>query len=128
MTGCAVSGISAPAFRFGRHPRTDAVQNTTEDDRVVLWLTMFAGLAVSVFVFAIGSGVGFQNSIGNLSGIVAPALTGFLVDRNGNFGAAFGIAAGVALFGVLCWSVLLGRIEMVDWQADRRDLSRAVAG
>ncbi len=68
---------------------------------------------------AAGRWIGFQNSVGNLSGIVAPALTGFLVDRNGNFGAAFGIAAGVALFGVLCWSVLLGRIEMVDWGSDR---------
>jgi len=68
---------------------------------------------------AAGRWIGFQNCIGNLSGIIAPALTGFLVDRNGNFGAAFGIAAGIALFGVLCWSVLLGRIEAVDWEPAR---------
>ena len=65
---------------------------------------------------AAGRWIGFQNCIGNLAGIIAPALTGFLVDRLGSFGAAFGIAAGVALFGALCWSVLLGRIEMVDWR------------
>ncbi len=68
---------------------------------------------------AAGRWIGFQNCIGNLSGIIAPALTGWLVDRNGNFGAAFAIAAGVALFGVLCWSLLLGRIEMVDWSRGR---------
>jgi MFS family permease len=65
---------------------------------------------------AAGRWVGFQNCIGNLAGIIAPALTGFLVDRSDNFNAAFGIAAGVALFGVLCWSVLLGRIEVVAWE------------
>jgi MFS transporter, ACS family, D-galactonate transporter len=34
---------------------------------------------------AAGRWTGVQNSIGNLAGWVAPALTGFLVDRTGRF-------------------------------------------
>ncbi|MBY0582863.1 MAG: MFS transporter [Sphingomonas sp.] len=64
---------------------------------------------------ASGTWIGFQNCVGNFSGIVAPALTGWLVDHAGGFGAAFGVAAAVALFGVLCWGVLIGRIEPVRW-------------
>lgn len=64
---------------------------------------------------ASGKWIGFQNCVGNVSGIVAPALTGWLVDYAGGFGAAFGVAAAVALFGVLCWGVLIGRIEPVRW-------------
>ncbi len=65
---------------------------------------------------ASGKRVGFQNAVGNLAGIVAPALTGWLVDQNGNFGAAFAIAAGISLFGALCWGVLVGRIAPLAWR------------
>jgi MFS family permease len=64
---------------------------------------------------AAGKWIGFQNCIGNISGIVAPALTGWLVDRGGGFGSAFAVAAGVALFGVVCWGILIGRVEPIRW-------------
>jgi MFS family permease len=50
-----------------------------------------------------GRWVGMQNCIANCSGIVAPALTGFLVQRTGHFSAAFAFAAAVAAVGVLAW-------------------------
>jgi cyanate permease len=64
---------------------------------------------------AAGKWIGFQNSIANLAGISAPALTGFLVDRNGNFVAAFAVAAGVSVFGAICWGLIIKRIECEDW-------------
>jgi MFS family permease len=64
---------------------------------------------------AAGKWIGFQNFIGNLAGIVAPALTGFLVDYTGGYGAAFGVAAGVSVLGALCWAGVVQRIEAVNW-------------
>jgi MFS family permease len=64
---------------------------------------------------AAGQWMGVQNLIGNLSGVVAPVVTGFVVDRTGEFFWAFTIAAGVALLGSLAFGVLIPRIEPVVW-------------
>jgi len=62
-----------------------------------------------------GKWIAVQNCIGNAAGIVAPAITGFLVDRTGQFAPAFLIAGAIALLGVLAWGVIVGDIEQVDW-------------
>ena len=49
----------------------------------------------------IGRVVGYQNTIGNIAGICAPLLTGLLVGRDKNFGAAI-LLAGISL---LCGSL-----------------------
>lgn len=64
---------------------------------------------------AAGKWIGFQNAVGNAAGIAAPLLAGWLVDRAGDFTAAFLVAAAISLFGAFCWSVLIGRIEPLDW-------------
>lgn len=64
---------------------------------------------------AAGQWMGVQNLIGNLSGVVAPVVTGFVVDRTGEFVWAFVIAAGVALLGSLAFGVWIPRIEPVVW-------------
>jgi ACS family D-galactonate transporter-like MFS transporter len=64
---------------------------------------------------AAGRWTGMQNCIGNLSGIVAPALTGFVIDRTGQFFWPFAIAAGVCLVGALCYGFVLGPVEQVTW-------------
>ena len=48
---------------------------------------------------AAGRWTGFQNFVGNLAGIVAPWLTGFVLERTGHFSWAFVIMTGVALSG-----------------------------
>jgi len=51
-----------------------------------------------------GRWVGMQNCVANIAGIVAPMLTGLLVQRTGHFSAALTLAAGVTAVGVLAWT------------------------
>ena len=64
---------------------------------------------------AAGKWMGVQNCLGNLAGIFAPIITGYVVDRTGTFGLAFAIAAGVSLAGILGWAVIIRRVEAIDW-------------
>jgi sugar phosphate permease len=65
---------------------------------------------------AAGRWAGSQNFIGNLSGAVAPALTGVFVDRTGHFLWPFLITGAVAWSGAAVWTFLLGPIEPVVWK------------
>jgi MFS transporter, ACS family, D-galactonate transporter len=65
---------------------------------------------------AAGRWAGSQNFIGNVSGVVAPALTGILVDRTGHFFWPFVITGAVAWLGASVWAFLLGPIEPVVWK------------
>ncbi|HVM74473.1 MAG TPA: MFS transporter [Candidatus Saccharimonadales bacterium] len=65
---------------------------------------------------ATGRWTGFQNFFGNLAGILAPAVTGFVLQRTGHFYWAFVIVAAVALAGTACWFFLIGPIAPVAWR------------
>jgi sugar phosphate permease len=62
---------------------------------------------------AAGTWVGVQNALGNLSGIFGPIVTGIIVDRAG-YDNAFYLAAAVAAFGAVWWSVGVPRIRQID--------------
>jgi MFS transporter, ACS family, D-galactonate transporter len=64
---------------------------------------------------ATGRWVGFQSFFGNLSGMVAPAVTGYVLERTGQFYWAFLIVAAVAFLGAASWIFLVGRVEPVIW-------------
>ena len=64
---------------------------------------------------AAGRWVGVQNTCGNMAGILAPALTGWLVDTSGGFGSAFFLASAVNVFGLIGWVFMLPRIAPRDW-------------
>lgn len=68
----------------------------------------------------VGRWVGVQNFAGNLGGGVAPALTGFLLDRTGSFYWPFVITALVAWAGGLSWWFVVGPLEQVDWVKNAR--------
>jgi len=74
---------------------------------------------------AAGRWTGFQNFVGNLAGVVAPALTGFVVDRTGHFYWACAILTAVALTGTASWVFLVGPVEQVIWHRALR--TRAVS-
>ncbi len=64
---------------------------------------------------AAGRWTGFQNFIGNLAGVAAPAITGFVLDRTGHFYWAFAILTGVALTGTASWVFVVGPLEQQVW-------------
>jgi len=66
-----------------------------------------------------GRWAGVQNFVGNLAGAVAPALTGYLLGRTGQFYWPFVIAGVVSWIGAFSWVVGVGRIEPVDWNKKR---------
>jgi MFS family permease len=68
---------------------------------------------------ATGRWVGIQNSLGNLAGIAAPWLTGFLIEQTGHFTLAFLVAAAMSLIGLLGWLAMLPKLEELDWEARR---------
>lgn len=78
--------------------------------------------ALSVNIYAIaqmfagpraaGSWIGFQNALGNSSGIIGPVVSGILIDRAG-YGGAFYLAAAVAAFGAIWWAAGVPRIRQV---------------
>ena len=68
---------------------------------------MFAGARAS------GTWVGFQNSLGNLSGIFGPIVTGIIVQRAG-YESAFFVTAGVAAFGAGWWAVGVPSIRQIE--------------
>jgi MFS family permease len=78
---------------------------------------------------AAGRWAGVQNFVGNFAGWIAPILTGFLVDRTGEFWWAFFITAAMAWIGALSWGLIVGPIEPVDWEriATRSMVSAAPA-
>jgi sugar phosphate permease len=64
---------------------------------------------------AAGKWIALQNCVGNLAGITAPLLTGFIIDHAGGFSAAFLSAGAVTLIGALGWGLIIVRVEQVQW-------------
>lgn len=60
--------------------------------------------------------VGVQNAAGNVAGLIAPAITGVLVDQTGLFDVAFALAAGVNVLGLIGWVIMLPKIAPIQWQ------------
>jgi MFS family permease len=67
---------------------------------------------------AAGRWVGVQNTCGNFAGILAPVITGILVDATGNFTSAFALAGLVNVLGVVGWVFILPRISPLRWEAE----------
>jgi len=67
---------------------------------------------------AAGKWSGLQNCIANMAGVIAPLVTGIVVEKTGQFLWAFAIAGAVALAGSVIYVFMLGQIEPVDWQLD----------
>ena len=86
------------------------------------WLVSLAGAAIGCGlscsgVYAVpqtlagprlaGRWVGMQNCVANFAGIVAPVLTGFMVERTGHFASALTLAAAICAAGSLAWIFLV---------------------
>jgi MFS family permease len=98
-----------------------------EDNRLLAACLLLAGIGTgpcSTNTFAIaqifagpraaGTYVGVQNTFGNLAGIVAPIVTGLIVDRTGSFLNAFYVAAAICGISALSWALFVPRIAPLD--------------
>ncbi len=65
---------------------------------------------------AIGRWCGLQLFISNTSGIIAPAVDGYLLDRTGYFFWPFLIVSLILWIGALAWILVVGPIEPVEWR------------
>jgi MFS transporter, ACS family, D-galactonate transporter len=117
---------------------TIALSATTEGRATVVFLALtgvFFGL-ISPMVSAIvqtlagpvaaGRWYGAQNVSGQMAGVVAPLVTGFIVDRTGQFYLAFMVSAGVLLLAGVAYGALIPRIEPVRWADDGRELTARI--
>jgi MFS family permease len=63
-----------------------------------------------------GRWTGLQNFLGNLAGIIAPAVTGFVIDYTGRFIVAFAIMAVVAMLAALSYFFVIGPVQEIAWE------------
>ena len=70
---------------------------------------------------ATGRWMGLQNAVGNVAGMTAPVVTGYLVESSGNYTSALVLSGAVAICGLIGWLVVMPEVRPVDWaeQASR---------
>ena len=66
---------------------------------------------------ATGRWMGLQNAVGNVAGMTAPVVTGYLVEFSGNYTTALVVSGAVAICGLLGWLVVMPEVRPVDWAA-----------
>ena len=75
----------------------------------------FAASQILAGPVAAGRWVGIQNAIANLSGIVAPVLTAFVIRDTQHFAPAFIAAAVISLLGFIAWVWIIPKVAPVAW-------------
>src|SRR2546421_1126100 len=99
---------------------------TTDPNVAIIWISIaLGGLAFAAPIGwsipgliapkgTVGTVGSIMNFFNNLAGIVAPILAGFIFDRTGSFAANFLVAGAILVVGIICFLVLLGRIEQIQ--------------
>jgi ACS family D-galactonate transporter-like MFS transporter len=64
---------------------------------------------------AAGKWTGIQNGVGNMAGIVAPVVTGFIVEATGKFYLAFVLVCVLLVAGALSYLLVVRKVEPVEW-------------
>ncbi len=64
---------------------------------------------------ASGKWIGVQNAIGNLAGILAPVVTGALIDWTGRYSVAFLVTGAISICGAGAWLLLVRRVAPIVW-------------
>ncbi len=106
---------------------------------IVMWLSIALGglafaapvgwsipslIAPKGTVGVVGSIMNFFN---NLAGIIAPLVAGYVLDTTKSFVLNFIIAAVVLILGILCYLLLLGKIEQIPAQFEETRVEEAPA-
>ncbi len=64
---------------------------------------------------ATGRWMGLQNAVGNVAGMSAPVVTGYLVQQSGSYTSALMVSGTVALLGLVAWLVVVPEVRPIDW-------------
>jgi ACS family D-galactonate transporter-like MFS transporter len=59
----------------------------------------------------VGVWTGFENFAGNIGGVLAPILTGFLIARTGSYFPGFALAAGLLITGIFAYWFVVGKLR-----------------
>jgi len=59
----------------------------------------------------IGLWTGIENFVGNIAGILAPLITGFLISRTGSYSPGFALAAIILIAGLLSYWFIVGELK-----------------
>ena len=59
----------------------------------------------------VGSLTSIQNFFGNIGGLLAPIVTGYIVDSTGSFVGSLVVAGGMALFGAISYVFVMGNLD-----------------
>ena len=112
----ALAACALLSLAFAQSPVTIAI---------LLCLAGAASAALSMNLYAVaqifagsrasGTWVGFQNALGNVSGIIGPPITGLIIDRAG-YESAFMLTAGIAAVGAVWWAICVPPIRQIDLQ------------
>jgi MFS family permease len=74
---------------------------------------------------AAGKWSGLQNTVSSAMGIVAPIITGLIVQKTGSYFWAFITPAVLAVGGAACYLFLVGRVVPVNWKANSLSSARS---
>jgi MFS family permease len=108
---------------------------TTSIPLIVMWLSIsLGGLAFAAPVgWSIPSLIAPRGTVGvvgaimnffnNVAGIIAPLVAGFVLDTTKSFVLNFIIAAIILVLGILCYLLLLGKIEQLPAQFAEKPMS-----
>ena len=69
---------------------------------------------------AAGKWMGLQNGVGGLAGVISPLVTGVSIDMTGDYRVAFLVAAATPVIAMVCWGVVIRRVEPIDWATPAR--------
>jgi MFS family permease len=64
---------------------------------------------------AAGRWAGAQNLCGQMAGVIAPWLTGVIVERTGGFSLTFAISAVAAVVAMIAFGIIVRKVEPVAW-------------
>jgi MFS transporter, ACS family, D-galactonate transporter len=112
-------GIISFAFLFGLLIIPAARAHTAETAITLIICSGFVGLATANLIVIlqacappeeVGVWTGFENFAGNIGGIAAPLVTGFLIARSGSFLPAFILAPVLLLSGLLAYWFIVGKL------------------
>ncbi len=99
---------------------------TTNANVAIIWISIaLGGLAFAAPIGwsipgliapkgTVGTVGSIMNFFNNLAGIIAPIAAGIIFDRTGSFAANFLVAGAILVLGILCFVLLLGKIEQIQ--------------